>query len=320
MHEQDNAKLSESPRGSQSRFLGIRKPPISLRLDEHTAMILIAVGIGIAGGLGAAFFRWLIGAFQDLAWGTGGTPLDKFARSPWYLRVSIPAAGGLLVGLIIKFFAPEAKGHGVPEVMLAVARKGGVIRPIVAIAKSFASAICIATGGSVGREGPIVQIGAGIGSTLGQLLKLSTRRIKICVGCGAAAGIAATFNAPIAGAFFAAEVILGGFALGSFGAVVISSVTATVIARTMLGDVPAFIILEYHIVNPAEMITYVVLGIVAGAAAVAFVSILHWFEDLSDRLRRIPGFVQAAIGGLLIGTVGLVLPPVSYTHLRAHET
>ena len=181
MTEQETTDMGDSSRGSQSRFLGIKKPPISLRLDEHTAMILIAVGIGIAGGLGAVFFRWLIGTFQDLAWGAGGTPLEKIARSPWYLRVSVPAAGGLLVGLIVKFLAPEAKGHGVPEVMLAVARKGGVIRPIVAVAKSFASAICIATGGSVGREGPIVQIGSGIGSTVGRVLKLSTRRIKICV-------------------------------------------------------------------------------------------------------------------------------------------
>lgn len=300
----------ESLPSQEKRFLGIKRLPISLRLDEHTTMILIAVAIGIAGGLGAAFFRWLIGTFQDLAWGPGGTPLEKIARSPWYLRVSVPAAGGLLVGLIVKFLAPEAKGHGVPEVMLAVARKGGVIRPVVAVAKSFASAICIATGGSVGREGPIVQIGSGIGSTVGRILKLSTRRIKICVGCGAAAGIAATFNAPIAGAFFAAEVILGGFGIGSFGAVVVSSVTATVIARSMLGDVPAFIIPAYSIVNPAEMITYVVLGLIAGVAAVVFVKVLHWFEELSDRLTWIPSFIQPVVGGLLIGTIGLVLPQV----------
>ncbi len=273
-------------------------------------MILVAAAIGIAGGFGAYFFRWLIGTIQDLAWGAGGTPLEKFIGSSWQMRLAIPTAGGLLVGLIVKFLAPEAKGHGVPEVMNAVATMGGVIRPIVAVAKSFASAICIATGGSVGREGPIVQIGAALGSTLGRVLRLSARRIRTCVGCGAAAGIAATFNAPIAGAFFAGEVILGGFAFGSFGAVVISSVTATVIARSFLGDTPAFLIPAYSIVSPAEMINYVILGFLAGFAAVLFVQLLHWFEELSDRMKQIPDFVQPMIGGLAIGAIGLLLPEV----------
>ncbi len=295
------------------------QPPVSgaapasrlrLRLGDRTSMILLAMLIGVAAGFGAVFFRWLIGAFQDLAWGAGGTPLAKIVRSPWYLRLAIPAAGGLLVGLIVKFLAPEAKGHGVPEVMLSVARQGGVIRPVVAVAKSFASAICIATGGSVGREGPIVQIGAAMGSALGQWLRLSTRRIRICVGCGAAAGIAATFNAPIAAAFFAAEVILGEFGVGAFASVVISSVSATVIARTLLGDVPAFEIPAYSIVNPAEMLTYAVLGLCAGVVGVLFVQVLHSSEEFFDRLRKVPDFLKPVIGGIGIGCVALVLPQI----------
>jgi len=291
------------------------RTPASLRrmrlnLGDRTTLILLALVIGIAGGFGAVFFRWLIGAFQDLAWGPGGTPLEKIVRSPWYWRMLVPAAGGLLVGLIVKFLAPEAKGHGVPEVMNAVARMGGVIRPIVAVAKSFASAICIATGGSVGREGPIVQIGSAIGSSIGQLLHLSTRRIRTCVGCGAAAGIAATFNAPIAAAFFAAEVIIGEFGPRAFGAVVISSVAATVIARTFLGDIPAFEIPEYALVNPAEMITYAILGLTAGVVAVGFVQTLDWFEETFDRVKRIPAFLQPVIGGIGIGGLALVLPEV----------
>jgi len=273
-------------------------------------MILLATLIGIGGGFGAVFFRWLIETFQDLAWGEGGTPLDKIVRSSWYWRIIMPATGGLLVGLIVKFFAPEAKGHGVPEVMNAVARLGGVIRPIVAIAKSLASAICIATGGAVGREGPIVQIGAAMGSTLGQLLRLSPRRIRTCVGCGAAAGIAATFNAPIAAAFFAAEVILGEFGVGAFGSVVISSVSATVVARTIIGDEIAFVIPPYSLVHPAEMLTYVVLGLCAGVAGVLFVQTLHASEEFFDKLRKVPEFVKPIIGGIGIGLIGLLLPEV----------
>jgi len=273
-------------------------------------MIFIAILIGVAGALGASFFRWLIMTFQDLAWGADGTPLEKFANSSPYMRLLVPAAGGLLVGLIVKFVAPETKGHGVPEVMNAVARLGGVIRPVVALAKSFASAICIATGGAVGREGPIVQIGSAIGSFVGQRLHLSTRRIRTCVGCGAAAGIAATFNAPIAGAFFAAEVILGEFSVGAFGSVVISSVTATAVARSMLGDELAFIIPEYAIVHPAELLNYAILGIVAGFVAVVFVQVLNWSEDFFDKLKAIPDFIKPVIGGLGIGTVGLLLPEI----------
>lgn len=294
------------------RAIGAQRPlrGIRLRIGERATMTLIAIVIGVAGGFGAIFFRWLITSLQGLAWPAGDTPLGMFGAAPWYWRIGVPAGGGLLVGLIVKFLAPEAKGHGVPEVMNAVARLGGVIRPVVAVAKSFASAICIATGGSVGREGPIVQIGSAVGSTIGQLLKLSTRRIRTCVGCGAAAGVAATFNAPIAGAFFAAEIILGEFSVGSFGVVVISSVTATAISRSFLGNVPAFEIPAYDLVNPAEMITYALLGLLAAVVAVGFVQTLHWSENFFERLKRVPDFLQPVIGGLGIGCLALVLPEV----------
>jgi len=296
-----------------ARRLEARRFPLAglrLHLGERTSMILLALLIGVAGGFGACFFRWLIGTFQNLAWGAGGDPLEKITRSAWFVRLLVPMAGGLIVGVLTRYLAPEAKGHGVPEVMNAVARLGGVIRPVVAVAKSFASAICIATGGSVGREGPIVQIGSAIGSTVGQVLRLSTRRIRACVGCGAAAGIAATFNAPIAAAFFASEVILGEFSPRAFGAVVVSSVSATVISRTFLGDVPAFEIPKYAIVNPAEILTYGVLGLLAGVVAVAFVQVLYWSEEFFDRLRRVPFVVKPVIGGLGIGLIGVALPQI----------
>ena len=152
---------------------------LNLRLGRDTTLLLLAVAIGVMGGFGAVFFRWLIATLQDVAWGTGGTPLDKVVRAPWAMRLFVPAAGGLVVGLIVKYVAPEARGHGVPEVMAAVARGQGVIRPVVAAAKSVASAVCIASGGSVGREGPIVQIGSALASGLGQWLRLPSDRLRV---------------------------------------------------------------------------------------------------------------------------------------------
>jgi len=290
------------------------KPRLSRRIDTllgaRRSLLLVAVVIGIAGGFGAVFFRYLIGLFQDIAWGAGGTPFEKFARAPYYLRLTVPALGGLLVGLIVKYMAPETKGHGVPEVMNAVARLGGVIRPIVAVAKSLASAVCIAAGGSVGREGPIVQIGSAMGSTVGQVLKLSTRRLRTCVGCGAAAGIAATFNAPIGGAFFAAEVILGEFGVGAFSAVIVSAVSATVVSRIFLGNTPAFSIPAYEIIHPAEVINYAFLGVLAGGAAVLFVWTLYFFEEFFDRLKSLPEPIKPVLGGFGIGAIGLAVPEV----------
>ncbi|MBI1881771.1 MAG: chloride channel protein, partial [Chloroflexi bacterium] len=147
------------------------------------------------------------------------------------LFILAPALGGLLAGPIIAFFAREAKGHGVPEVMQAIALRGGRIRPRVVVAKVIASALCIGSGGSAGREEPIVQVGAALGSTVGQWLNFSEARIRNLVACGAAAGIAATFNAPIAGVIFAMEIILGELHLGDLGNVVISAVTAATLAR-----------------------------------------------------------------------------------------
>ena len=194
-----------------------------LRTSETSGLIFLAVVVGAGGGLGAVLFRWMIATCQDLMFGGAGRFLGFLGP---YRVIPVPAVGGLFVGLLTYYLAREAKGHGVPEVMLAVAAQGGRIRPRVAVVKSLASAICIGSGGSAGREGPIVQIGSALGSSLGQLLRLPTGRMRLLVACGAAAGISATFNAPIAGVFFALEVIQREFAATSFGFVVFSSVAA----------------------------------------------------------------------------------------------
>jgi len=227
----------------------------------------------------------------------------------WYWRVSIPAVGGLMVGPLIYFFAREARGHGVPEVMKAVAVRGGVIRARIVAVKAIASAISIGTGGSVGREGPIVQIGAAAGSTIGQWFKLNTAAVRTLVGCGAAAGISATFNAPIAGAIFAAELIVGDFAVVQFTPIVISSVVASVVTRYAIGNHPAFIVPHYEIISPFELLPYMVAGVVAGLVAVAFIRSLAFSEILFEKV-PMPEWSKATVGGAIVGIVALSLPEV----------
>ena len=169
---------------------------LKVKSSDHIFMILVGALIGLGGGFAAIGFRHLIRLVQRIAYGTWTFDLDAVRAVPWYILIFIPAIGGLLVGPLVFRLAREAKGHGVPEVMEAVALRGGVIRTRLVLIKALASAITIGTGGSVGREGPIVQIGSAFGSTVGQMLRVSADRLRTLVGCGAAAGIAGTFNAP----------------------------------------------------------------------------------------------------------------------------
>jgi len=275
-------------------------------VSESGVIMLTALVIGVGGGLGAVIFRWLIGSMQTLAYDGLGSLLAGIA--PYHLLI-IPALGGAIFGPLIYYFAREAKGHGVPEVMEAVALHGGRIRPQVALVKSLASAICIGAGGSVGREGPIAQIGSALGSTLGQMLKLSDERIRNLVACGAAAGISATFNAPIAGAMFALEMILGQLHALYFGAVVISAVTADVITHAFIGDERAFAVPAYTMVSPWELLLYTLMGILAAVGAVAFTRLLYLSEDLWDGL-HFPEAFKPVLGGLVLGVVGILTAKV----------
>ena len=270
--------------------------------------------VGVAGGLGAIAFRELIVAVTNVATGQSDYGLAGRVSNPhlpglgvWFV-VLAPVLGGLLYGPLISRFAPEARGHGVPEVMLAVSENGGRIRPRVAAVKALGSALCIGTGGSVGREGPIVQIGSAMGSGLGQLLDLPESRVRLLVACGAAAGIAATFNAPIAGVFFALELILGEFEVEAFGVVVLASVTADVIGRAAFGSDPFLTLPTFHQQSLWEYALCVGLGVAAAVAATGFVGILYGFEDVADRIWTGPRWLRPAVGGLLLGGLLLMLP------------
>jgi CIC family chloride channel protein len=281
------------------------------KMTEHLFMIILAIIIGILGGFGAIGIRALIKEISELSFSGEGTLLDRIISAPWYIKLLIPAVGGAIVGPIIYFFAPEAKGHGVPEVMQAILLKGGNIRPRVALIKAFASSITIGTGGSVGREGPIIQIGASLGSTIAQFFRVPSRRMKTLVGCGAAAGIAAAFNAPVAGALFAVEIILMDFAVAQFSPIVISSVMATVISHHFEGDFAAFQVPHgYHLASFYDILFYFVLGALTGLISFLFIKVLYLFEDVWDNRLKIPDYYKAAIGGVIVGSVALLFPEV----------
>ena len=218
-------------------------------------------------GVGAVAFRYLILGFTYAFTGHRDYSAAGHASYGYVHGIGIwfvvlaPVVGGLIYGPLIYCFAREARGHGVPEVMLAVAERGGRIRPQVAVVKSLASALCIGSGGSVGREGPIVQIGSALGSTLGQVIARARVAAALLVACGAAGGISATFNAPIAGVFFALELILRNFEAESFGVVVLSSFVADMIGRAAFGSQPFLTLPGFQLHSPVEYPLYAGLGL-----------------------------------------------------------
>ncbi len=282
--------------------------------SSSSGLLLLAVLVGLGAGGGAILFRWLISTFTQLLSGHADYSLAGHAAHPslpglgkWFV-IGAPVVAGLLYGPLVHFFAREARGHGVPEVMYAVARSGGRIKPQVAAVKALASALCIGGGGSVGREGPIVQIGSALGSTLGRVVRVSEPRMRLLVACGAAGGIAATFNAPLAGVFFAMELILVNFEVRSFGMIVLASVTASVVGRAAMGSAPFLKLPSFTVGHLWEYGLFAILGLLGGVAGVLFTRVLYAIEDLCDGLWRGPEWLRPAAGGVLLGLLLLVLP------------
>lgn len=277
-----------------------------MRTSDAVYFLVFSVLVGSGGGFGAVFFRWLILQFKILFFTKGENLLGFMGH---YYIILIPATGGLIIGPMIYFLAREAKGHGVPEVINALLTNNGRIRPRVTIVKTLASSICIGSGGSAGREGPIIQIGSALGSSLGQLFNLTEDKTKTLVACGAAAGIAATFNAPLGGIFFALEVILREYGLKNFSSVVLSSVTATVISRSFLGDNPTFHTPSFHLYSLLDIPYYLVFSLFTATAAWLFIKTLYKSEDIFNSI-KIPEYLKPALGGLTIGIIGLWFPQV----------
>ncbi len=282
----------------------LRRPGLAflsrLRLSPVQTTFAFAAVIGVVSSLGAYVFRRLLLLVEGFC--RLGSVTSCQTLGPWLIL--IPAAGGLLVGPIIYLFAREAKGHGVPEVMAAVLKRGGRIRPAVAIVKTIASAITIGTGGSAGSEGPIVQIGAAFGSTIGQIFRMPPRRLTTFVACGAAGGISAIFNAPFGGIMFSLEVILGEFRGLSFIYVAVASVVSALVARALSGDHTVFAIKEMKAIlylgSPVEIAAFLGLGVFVAFVGKGFAVTLESCERAYNRI-RLPDYLKPATGGLAVG-------------------
>ncbi len=298
----------------QTKTTGWRRALVWMRRSENSALIVLSIAVGAVAGVGAIAFRWLIEHATLLFSGHAdyaASPGDSHPWLPWlghYFVILAPAIGGLIYGPLIYKFAREARGHGVPEVMYAINKRAGRIPAKVALVKALASAITIGSGGSVGREGPIVQIGSALGSAIARWVKLNESQVRMLVACGAAGGIAATFNAPIAGVFFALELLLANFVARAFAAVVLASVTASVIGRAALGDEPFLSLPEFTVHGLGEYVLYAVLGVLAALVATSFTKVLYWFEDVADKIWHGPEWLRPGVGGLLFGLLLLALP------------
>jgi len=289
----------------------------------RTKLWLLAILVGVIAGLGAVVFRGLIGFFHNLLFlgrlsviydANLHTPASPWG--PWLILV--PIVGAVGVAFLVSNFAPEAKGHGVPEVMEAIYYNKGVIRPVVAVIKSLASALSIGSGGSVGREGPIVQIGSSFGSTLGQWLQLPAWQRITLIAAGAGGGIAATFNTPIGGVLFAAELLLHEVSVWTLVPVVISTATATYTGRLLLGANPSFVIPSFetpyfHPTNPLVLLSYVGLGFLMGLVSTVFIRAIYLFEDFFDQ--KVPGgYYTRHVSGMAVVGVLIYLVQAFWGH------
>lgn len=302
--------LRSLTRKAELAWVQIQRSLLRINLRGDISFLVIASIVGVSAGLGAVVFRGSIDLVQEAMFDT----LNMATSGAWwkqYLIPLLPAVGGLMVGLFTHYFSKESKGHGVPDVMNAVYTQEGRIKPMLAVTKTISSAISIGSGGAGGREGPIVQIGAAIGSALGQFFRLTTEQLRTLVGCGAAGGIAAIFNAPLGGMMFALEIIMGEFSLRTFSPIVVSSVLATAVSRSIIGSDPTFQSPVYYMVSNLELVFYFIMGVMAGFVSLWFTRTVYWCEDVFERWKGPPAYLKPAIGGLLIGVIIIWFPGIS---------
>ncbi|HEX6900317.1 MAG TPA: chloride channel protein [Thermoanaerobaculia bacterium] len=282
---------------------------------EDRLFFLLIGAVGVVGGLLGFVTDFLIGFVQRLLWGRRGEMLTLVTEVPRWRVVAALAVGGALVGLILWLSwllrgrkREEAGGEGMATLIEAVALSGGKVAPRPAIVNALAAIVTVGAGGSLGREGPMTRLGAMVSSWMGQRLELPAHRLKILVGCGAAAGLAATYNIPIGATLFAMEVILGNFALEIFGPIVASSVIATLIARSLTGNEPLYAAPDYALVSGWEMLLYAGLGIIGALASLIFMTGVSLGGRTFKRLRFIPRPFHPFIGLTLLGVLGLYVP------------
>ena len=286
------------------------RPPRSIGAP---ALWALSIAVGAVAGLGAVAFRALIGLFHNLLFlGKLSATYDANVHtppSPWgAFVILVPVIGAVGVAFLVKNFAPEAKGHGVPEVMDAVYHRMGVIRPVVSVVKAFASALSIGSGGSIGREGPIIQIGSSFGSTVSQVLRLSAWQRITMIAAGAGGGIAATFNTPVGGVLFAVEIILHEVSVRTLVPVFTATATATYVGQIFFGPHPSFFIpaLEtpfFEVTRPVVLVAYVGLGAITGLVSAAFIWSVYAFEEFFEKRVKGGYYVQHMTGMFVVGVI-----------------
>ncbi|OQX05423.1 MAG: Cl- channel voltage-gated family protein [Desulfobulbaceae bacterium A2] len=300
------------------RTTGTTMPPALIRLGnlvrpgENTRMILIAGFIGLAGGLASIVFRLVLNLVHELLFVRGGAWLGVVPGTPgWWLLPLLPIAGALLLIPLSLAFPGEINGYGFTKFLRKVNLEGGVIRARTIVLKIVATALTIGSGNSAGVEGPIGQIGGAIGSQVGHFFRVSGNRRKVYVAAGSAAGIAAIFNAPIAGIFFASEIVLlGTYEISSFAALVVASALATVVSRAYYGETPAFPIPAYELVNPfVELPLYTLMAFVIGLLAVGYIRMFYRLRDGFNLLPLHPQ-LKPVLGAAIMGGIGIGFPQV----------
>src|SRR5215468_3179714 len=287
---------------------------IRLSQPAQFRMVLVsflAGAIGLAGGVVAFGLYKLIGLFTSLfffhRWSAEFSSIRSHHLGAWVIVV--PVLGGLIVGIMAKYGTPKIKGHGIPEAMEAVMFNRSRIQPRVAILKPISAAIAIGTGGPFGAEGPIIQTGGAIGSLIGQFVHTTAAERKVLLACGAAAGMSATFNTPIAGVILAIELLLFEFKSRSFIPLVIASTLATAVHMQLLGAGPMFTVAPMDFGIPRALPFYLLLGAICGLAAVGFSKLLYWVEDQFEKL-PVDELWWPAIGALGLGIIGYFVPRV----------
>ncbi len=300
-----------------------------IEFSQEPLHLLLAVVTGIFAAFGAVLFYKMIVLVEELLFrapaGLMGVAnlIDLQGWRRFLVIPLIPAIGGLVVGWITIKLAADVKGEGVPMVIDGVAKKGGILSPVVGAKQLITSAISIGSGGAGGREGPSIAIGGTAGSIVGQLFRLNEEQTKSLVGCGAAAGLAAVFNAPIGGALFAMEVVLGNLNMQSFSPIIISSVFGTFLSRSILGNKPIFQIPTFSLRSGWELLFYVALGIFAGFVGIYFVRFFYATEEFFEH-RKFPvksHIWKPALGGLIVGVIGIFYPGVfGYTYQAVSQS
>lgn len=278
------------------------------REQDTLYMVALAVVVGILASYTALLLRFMI-EWVSLFWTGERTWESTIETLPWYIYLLAPTMTGLMVGWITVRFLPGGELRGVAGVLADMVERRGRVNPRQLVTETVGGALAIGGGASLGREGPTVALGALLASEMGQRLGLTEQQLRTLIGCGVAAAIAASFNTPIAGVLFALEVILADYAIATFSPIVIASVLATVIARSELGNYPAFTVPEYHLISAWEIPSYIVIGAICGLVAAVFIKAMiptrKWLEKLMPNR-----YVRPAIVGLVIGLMGLVLPQV----------